>query len=178
MIRKRRFWLSALGLIAFGLSAMVSSDSYSAERKTPLKSLFDSSRFKQMTERSALANGYKKLGEAVGELKLKPGIYVKDFVKENRKIEEELRNFLRKKSVITDRRYKKDGACEIDTKIEVRLVVEELKKLYGKHLHSAKWTYQDNVFDNISVNYSKNFVEATGIGHFTPVKLGPVPKVK
>jgi hypothetical protein len=169
-VRKGWFRLLALGVIVFGLSAIVCTDSYSAERKTPLKSPFENNLYKQLMEKKALEDGYKKLDGAVGALKLNPGIYVKDFLKENKDIEKGLNDFLRKKSVIADRRYGKDGICETDIKIEVKLLIGELKKLYAKRLHSSKWAYPDMLFENITVDHPKEFVEVTGIGKFTPAR--------
>lgn len=167
---KIRFWPAIAGVIIFGLSTMVCTDSYSAERKTPLKSPFENSLYKQLMEKKATEDGYKKLEEAVGALKLNSGIYVKYFVKENKEIGKGLNDFLRKRSVITDRRYEKNGTCEFDIKIEVKLLVGELKKLYAKRLHSSRWAYPDTLFENITVNYPKEFVEVTGIGKFTPAR--------
>jgi len=170
IVEKMWFWVMIIGVVILSLSAMMCKDSYSAERKTPLKSPFENSLYKELMEKKATENGYKKLYEAVGALKLNPGIYVKDFVKENKNIEKALNEFFRKKSVITDRRYGKDGICEIDIKIEVKSLIGELKKLYAKRLHSSGWAYPDTLFENITVDYPKEFVEVTGIGKFTPAR--------
>lgn len=170
VVRKRWFWLSVLGVIVFGLSAIVCADSYSAERKTPLKSPFENSLYKQLMEKKALEDGYKKLDEAVGALKLSPGLYVKDFARENKNIEKELNDFLRKRSVIADIRYGKDGICETDVKIEVKSLIGELKKLYAKRLHSPKWAYPDTLFENITVDHPKEFLEVTGVGKLSPAR--------
>lgn len=170
-LRKR--WLIAFifGIVSIGLLRIANAETVAEKRKKPLKSPFENKLYRQLKERDAVRDGYRKLMEAVKGLRLDSTTEVRDFVKENDRIEAALDNFLKRKSKITDKRYNINGICEIDIGIEVKLIIIELKRLYKQHLHSNKWLYPDTFFDNIPTYYNKEFIKVTGVG--MPMAMAP-----
>lgn len=169
----RKSWFIALIFVValLGLWRATYGESVAAKRKAPLKTPFENRLYKQLAERRALEDGYKKLSDAVNNLHLNAMTKVEDFTKENEKIKIEWDNLLKKRAKIVDKRYREDGICEMDIAIEVKLIIAELKKLYNLGLHTSKWPHPAILFDDIPKYYAKEFVKVTGFGR--PRVAGP-----
>ncbi len=145
----RRLQVTLLGAFVLVGGLFAQAQGVSAERN------------KLLAKRSAEADAYRKLAEAVYGLQLNSQTYVRDFVTESDDIRTTVDSFI-KGIRLGQPIWYEDGSCEISAEVTVAKVVEVLRTAHDRHYDGHDVKVSD--FESISRRIDKQVIKAVGMG--------------
>lgn len=116
---------------------------------------------KLLAKRSAEADAYRKLAEAVYGLQINSRTHVQDFVTESDEIRGEIDTMVRGVRLGTPTWYD-DGSCEVPAEVTVKRVIETLRTAHDRHYDGDSVKTSD--FESMSKRIEKNVIKVIGMG--------------
>ena len=138
-----------IGIVCLLAAAVASAQDVTAEQQ------------KLLAKRSAEADAYRKLAEAVYGLQINSRTYVQDFVTESDDIRGEVDTFVKGIRLGTPTFYD-DGSCEVSAEVTVAKVVETLRTAHSRHYRGDSIKTSD--FESITRRIEKSVIKVIGMG--------------
>ncbi len=140
---------AALGSFLLGWAALAAAQDVSVEQN------------KLLARRSAEADAYRKLAEAVYGLQINSRTYVRDFVTESDDIRSEVDTFIKGVRLGTPTWYE-DGSCEVPAEVTVAKVIETLRTAHDRYYKGEDIKTAD--FESMASRIEKKVIKVVGNG--------------
>jgi hypothetical protein len=147
MMKRYTGWM-VLGVVLVGMSTAMAQD-------------ISKEKARLLARRSAEADAYRKLAEAVYGLQIDSRTFVRDFVAESDEIRTEV-DTLVKGVRLGDPVYYEDGSCEVEGEVTVAKVIETLRTAHKKHYRGDSIKVES--FTSIERKLEKRVIRAVGMG--------------
>lgn len=145
----RRLWWTWLGTLLVAGLGPAGAQEVSVEQN------------KLLARRSAEADAYRKLAEAVYGLQINSRTFVKDFVTESDEIRGEVDTLVKGVRLGTPIWYE-DGSCEVPAEVTVAKVVEVLRSAHDRYYKGEDVKTAD--FETLSRRIDRQVIKVVGMG--------------
>ncbi len=147
-MRNKRLMVLGMWLLG-GLCAAAAGQDLSAEK------------MKLLAKRSAEADAYRKLAEAVYGMQINSRTFVEDFVAQSDEIRGEVDTFVKGVRLGTPTWYE-DYSCEVPAEVTVAKVIETLRTAHSRHYDGDDIEAGD--FESMTRRIEKRVIKAIGMG--------------
>jgi hypothetical protein len=127
---------------------------------------------KLLSQRAAIADAYRRIGETVLGLQLNSETHVRDFVAESDTIRTQFDGFVRGVR-LGKPQYDSDMVCTIEAEVTVAKVIEELKAIHQRSYKGNTVKAKD--FESITQYVKKDIIKVVGTGAPRPDLPPDVP---